>query len=53
MRDVSATLFRAKPVRAASAAVDLITEATQALPRNPNETLLLQSLFVRLAALAA
>jgi hypothetical protein len=40
-------------VRAASAAVDLITEATQALPRNPNETLLLQSLFVRLAALAA
>ncbi len=40
-------------VRAAAAAVDLITEATVALPRNPNETLLLQSLFVRLAALAA
>jgi DNA polymerase-3 subunit delta' len=40
-------------VRAAAAAVDLITEVTQALPRNPNETLLLQSLFVRLAALAA
>jgi hypothetical protein len=40
-------------VRAAAAAVDLITEVTQALPRNPNEALLLQSLFVRLAALAA
>ncbi len=40
-------------VQAAAAAVDLITEVTQALPRNPNETLLLQSLFVRLAALAA
>jgi len=40
-------------VQAAAAAVGLITEAAQALPRNPNETLLLQSLFVRLAALAA
>jgi DNA polymerase-3 subunit delta' len=40
-------------VQAAAAAVDLITEVTQALPRNPNESLLLQSLFVRLAALAA
>jgi DNA polymerase III subunit delta' len=40
-------------VEAAAKAVGLITEAAQALPRNPNETLLLQSLFVRLAALAA
>jgi DNA polymerase-3 subunit delta' len=40
-------------VQAAASAVDLITEVTQALPRNPNEALLLQSLFVRLAALAA
>jgi DNA polymerase-3 subunit delta' len=39
-------------VQAAATAVGLITEAAQALPRNPNETLLLQSLFVRLAALA-
>jgi DNA polymerase III subunit delta' len=42
-----------RDVQAAAAAVGLITEAAQALPRNPNETLLLQSLFVRLAALAA
>jgi DNA polymerase III subunit delta' len=42
-----------REVRAAATAVGLITEAAQALPRNPNETLLLQSLFVRLAALAA
>ena len=40
-------------VRSAAAAVGLITETAQALPRNPNEALLLQSLFVRLAALAA
>jgi DNA polymerase-3 subunit delta' len=40
-------------VRSATAAVGLITEAAEALPRNPNEALLLQSLFVRLAALAA
>jgi DNA polymerase-3 subunit delta' len=40
-------------VRAATEAVSLITEATKALPRNPNEALLLQSLFVRLGALAA
>jgi len=40
-------------VRSAAAAVGLITEAAGALPRNPNESLLLQSLFVRLAALAA
>ena len=33
-------------------AVGLITEVAQALPRNPNESLLLQSLFTRLAALA-
>jgi len=40
-------------VLGATAAVGLITEVVQALPRNPNEALLLQSLFVRLAALAA
>jgi hypothetical protein len=40
-------------VRSATEAVGLITEAAAALPRNPNETLLVQSLFVRLAALAA
>jgi DNA polymerase-3 subunit delta' len=40
-------------VRAATEAVGLITEVAQALPRNPNEALLLQSLFTRLAALAA
>ena len=40
-------------IRSAAAAVDLITETAEALPRNPNETLLVQSLFVRLAALAA
>ena len=39
--------------RSATAAVGLITETAEALPRNPNEALLLQSLFVRLAALAA
>jgi hypothetical protein len=39
--------------RSAVAAVGLITEAAVALPRNPNEALLLQSLFVQLAALAA
>ncbi|HEY1650838.1 MAG TPA: hypothetical protein VGG09_03050 [Acidimicrobiales bacterium] len=40
-------------VRAATEAVGFITEVAQALPRNPNEALLLQSLFTRLAALAA
>ncbi len=40
-------------VRVAAAAVGLITEAAESLPRNPNESLLLQSLFSRLAALAA
>jgi len=40
-------------VRSATKAVGLITETAEALPRNPNETLLVQSLFVRLAALAA
>lgn len=40
-------------VRAATDAVGLITEVAQALPRNPNESLLLHSLFTRLAALAA
>lgn len=39
-------------VRAATNAVGLITEVAQALPRNPNEALLLQSLFTRLASLA-
>jgi DNA polymerase-3 subunit delta' len=38
--------------RAAADAVGLITEVAQALPRNPNEALLLQSLFTRLAALS-
>jgi DNA polymerase-3 subunit delta' len=38
--------------RAAVQAVALITEATQALPRNPQESLLVQSLLVRLGALA-
>ncbi len=37
---------------AAVAAVALITETAQALPRNPNETLLLQSLLVKLGSLA-
>ncbi len=40
-------------VRAAAAAIGLITETVKALPRNPNESLLLESLFLRLAALAA
>jgi hypothetical protein len=40
-------------VRGAATAVCLITESAAALPRNPNEALLLQSLFVRLATLAA
>jgi hypothetical protein len=40
-------------VRSATEAVGLITETAEALPRNPNETLLVQSLFVRLATLAA
>jgi DNA polymerase-3 subunit delta' len=40
-------------VRAAAVAIGLITEAAESLPRNPNEPLLLQSLFSRLAALAA
>ena len=39
--------------RAAADAVGLITGAAESLVRNPNETLLLQSLFVRLADLAA
>jgi DNA polymerase-3 subunit delta' len=39
--------------RAAVDAVSLITETTRALPRNPNEALLLQSLFARLGSLAA
>jgi hypothetical protein len=33
------------------AAVDAITEAAEALERNPNETLLLQALLLRLAPL--
>ncbi len=39
--------------RAAADAVGLITDAAESLVRNPNEALLLQSLFVRLAAQAA
>jgi DNA polymerase-3 subunit delta' len=38
--------------QAAADAVALITDATRALPRNPQETLLLQDLLVRLGALA-
>ncbi len=39
--------------QAAADAVRLITEVAQALPRNPQESLLLQSLLVRLGSLAA
>ncbi len=39
--------------KAATEAVGLITEATRTLPRNPNDTLLLQALLVRLGALEA
>jgi DNA polymerase-3 subunit delta' len=42
-----------REARAAAEAVGLITEAARALTRNPNEALLLQSLFVRLESLAA
>ena len=38
--------------QAAGDAVRLITEVAQALPRNPQESLLLQSLLVRLGALS-
>jgi len=38
--------------KAAAEAVHLITEVAQALPRNPQESLLLQSLLVRLGALS-
>lgn len=38
--------------RSACAAVSLITDASRALPRNPNESLLLQALLVRLGALS-
>ncbi len=40
-------------VRNAAAAVALVTEAAAALPRNPNESLLIEALFVRLAGLDA
>jgi DNA polymerase-3 subunit delta' len=39
-------------VHAAAQAVALITDTARALPRNPQETLLLQSLLVRLGALS-
>jgi DNA polymerase III subunit delta' len=39
--------------QAAAEAVALITDAARALPRNPQESLLLQSLLVRLGALSA
>ncbi len=48
-----AVLVGDQDTRSATEAVALITETAAALPRNPNETLLVQSLFVRLAALAA
>ena len=38
--------------QAAAEAVALITETARALPRNPQESLLLQALLVRLGALA-
>jgi len=38
--------------RSAAAAVTLITETARSLPRNPQESLLLQALLVRLGALA-
>ena len=38
--------------KAAAEAVALITDAARALPRNPQESLLLQSLLVRLGALS-
>jgi DNA polymerase III subunit delta' len=47
--DVSAHVH----ARADAEAVALITETARALPRNPQETLLLQSLLVRLGALTA
>jgi DNA polymerase-3 subunit delta' len=40
-------------VRDAAGAVALITDATKALPRNPNDALLLQGLLVRLGAFAS
>jgi DNA polymerase-3 subunit delta' len=43
----------ARDGRSAAAAVTLITETATTLPRNPNESLLLQALLVRLGALAA
>jgi DNA polymerase-3 subunit delta' len=46
--DVSAGVH----AQAAAEAVALITDAARALPRNPQESLLLQSLLVRLGALA-
>jgi DNA polymerase-3 subunit delta' len=46
--DVSADIH----AQAAATAVALITETTVALPRNPQESLLLQSLLVRLGALS-
>ena len=48
-----AVMVADEDVRSAVAAVGLITETAVALPRNPNEALLLQSLFVQLSALAA
>lgn len=55
-RVVAAAGDQAVPVgdveaRSAAAAVGLITETAEALTRNPNESLLLQALFVRLVAL--
>ena len=54
VRAARGTVAIGDPTSGATAeAVGLITETAAALPRNPNETLLVQSLFVRLAALAA
>ncbi len=51
--DAGAVTVGDPEVRGAADAVGLITEASESLVRNPNEALLLQSLFVRLASLAA
>jgi hypothetical protein len=50
--DEAQPLGAAVHAQAAADAVRLITEAAQALPRNPQESLLLQALLVRLGSLA-
>jgi len=50
-RGSGATVVEDLHARAAIEAVALITDTTRALPRNPQESLLVQSLLVRLGAL--